>query len=86
MKNEKKKFQLRINRGEPYDMFLHSKPVYGLSIDRTNDQIFATAGEDGHILVFDLRIGTQVLTLPKSRAGNFPFTKFELNNSEYRFI
>lgn len=51
-------------------MFLHSKPVYGLSIDGTNDQIFATAGDDGHILVFDLRIGTQVLTLPKSRAGN----------------
>lgn len=51
-------------------MFLHSKPVYGLSIDGTNDQIFATASDDGHILVFDLRIGTQVLTLPKSRAGN----------------
>lgn len=50
-------------------MFLHSKPVYGLSVDGTNDQIFATAGDDGHILVFDLRIGAQVLTLPKSRAG-----------------
>lgn len=53
---------------EPFDVFLHSKPVYGLSVDMTNDQIFATAGEDGRILVFDLRIGTQVLSLPKSRS------------------
>lgn len=47
---------------------MHTKPVYGLSVDTTNDQVFATAGEDGLILVFDLRIGSQVLTLPKSRA------------------
>lgn len=58
-----------VDRCEPYDVFLHAKPVYGLSVDVTNDQIFATAGEDGHILIFDLRIGTQVLTSPKSRAA-----------------
>lgn len=29
--------------------------------------MFATAGEDGLVLVFDLRVGTQVLQLPKSR-------------------
>lgn len=57
-----------IRSGEPYDVFLHSKPVYSLSVDSTNDQIFATAGEDGRVLVFDLRIGTQVLALAKSRA------------------
>lgn len=57
-----------ICSGEPYDVFLHSKPVYSLSVDSTNDQIFATAGEDGRVLVFDLRIGTQVLALAKSRA------------------
>lgn len=49
-------------------MFLHTKPVCGLSVDATNDQVFATAGEDGLVLVFDLRIGSQVLALPKSRA------------------
>lgn len=49
-------------------MFLHTKPVYGLSVDVTNDQVFATAGEDGLVLVFDLRVGTQVLQMPKSRA------------------
>lgn len=54
--------------GEPYDVFLHSKPVYSLSVDSTNDQIFSTAGEDGHVLVYDLRIGVKVLDLAKSRA------------------
>lgn len=49
-------------------MFLHAKPVYGLSVDVTNDQIFSTAGEDGRILVFDLRMGTTAITFPKSRA------------------
>lgn len=53
---------------EPYDVFLHSKPVYGLSVDATNDQIFSTAGEDGRILVFDLRTGSQAIAFPKSRA------------------
>lgn len=68
-----------IDSGEPYDVFLHSKPVYGLSVDVTNDQIFATAGDDGHILIFDLRIGTQVLTLPKSRA---PFHAVQFHPSD----
>lgn len=50
-------------------MFLHTKPVYGLSVDMTNDQVFATAGEDGLVLMFDLRVGTHILALPKSRAS-----------------
>lgn len=54
---------------EPCDVFLHTKPVYGLSVDVTNDQVFATAGEDGLVLMFDLRVGTHILTLPKSRAS-----------------
>lgn len=43
--------------------------MYGLSVDVTNDNIFSTAGEDGLILLFDLRVGTHILTLPKSRAS-----------------
>lgn len=57
------------HRGEPLERFQHIKPVYGLSVDVTNDQVFASAGEDGLVLVFDLRIGSQVLALPKSRAS-----------------
>ncbi len=36
-------------------MFPHTKPVYGLSVDPSNDNIFSTAGEDGRVLMFDLR-------------------------------
>lgn len=43
--------------------------MYGLSIDPTNDNVLATAGEDGRVLVFDLRKGTEVLSLPKYRAS-----------------
>lgn len=35
--------------------FKHSKPVYGLSVDPTNDSIFSTAGDDGRILIYDIR-------------------------------
>lgn len=33
----------------------HRKPVYGLSINPQNDCILATAGDDGRVLIFDLR-------------------------------
>lgn len=49
-------------------MYLHSKPVYGLSVDASNDHIFSTAGEDGLVLLFDLRINTQTISLPQSRS------------------
>lgn len=54
--------------GAAVDVFLHSKPVYGLSIDRTNNQIFASAGEDGRVLVFDMRQGAEAMSLAKYRA------------------
>lgn len=64
---------------EPCDVFLHTKPVYGLSVDMTNDQVFATAGEDGLVLMFDLRVGTHILALPKSR-GSFHAVQFHPND------
>ncbi|KAG5882587.1 hypothetical protein JTB14_030136 [Gonioctena quinquepunctata] len=33
----------------------HDKPVYGISIHPQNDSIIATAGEDGRILLYDVR-------------------------------
>ncbi|CAG9860016.1 unnamed protein product [Phyllotreta striolata] len=33
----------------------HDKPVYGINIHPQNDNIIATAGEDGRILLFDIR-------------------------------
>lgn len=41
--------------GDCIDVFYHTKPVYGLSVDPSNDNIFATSGEDGRVLLFDLR-------------------------------
>lgn len=35
--------------------FLHEKPVYGLSVSPQNDYVFASAGEDGRILIYDIR-------------------------------
>lgn len=64
-------------------MFLHNKPVYGISVDTTNDSIFATAGEEGSIIVFDLRIGSEVLTLPKSRA---PFHAVEFHPLDGNYL
>jgi DDB1- and CUL4-associated factor 5 len=41
--------------GDCVDVFYHTKPVYGLGVDPSNDNIFATAGEDGRVLLFDMR-------------------------------
>uniref|UniRef100_W8BY12 DDB1-and CUL4-associated factor 5 n=1 Tax=Ceratitis capitata TaxID=7213 RepID=W8BY12_CERCA len=42
--------------GKLVNVFKHNNPVYGLSIDPKCDSIFATACEDGQILVFDQRV------------------------------
>ncbi|XP_069961854.1 DDB1- and CUL4-associated factor 5 [Bactrocera oleae] len=44
--------------GKLVNVFKHNNPVYGLSIDPKCDSIFATACEDGQILVFDQRVDT----------------------------
>jgi DDB1- and CUL4-associated factor 5 len=36
----------------------HKKPVYGLSVNPQNDYVIATAGDDGRILIFDIREST----------------------------
>lgn len=33
----------------------HRKPVYGLTVNSQNDEIIATAGEDGRLLLYDIR-------------------------------
>lgn len=54
--------------GEIIDVFPHEKPVYGLSVDPINDHIFASSGEDGRILIFDLRTCSDVMCAAKYRA------------------
>lgn len=33
----------------------HEKPIYGISIQPEHDNILATAGDDGRVLIFDIR-------------------------------
>lgn len=37
------------------NFFLHEKPVYGLSIHPYNDNVFASACDDGRVLIYDIR-------------------------------
>ena len=41
--------------GDPLDYFLHEQPVYGLSVDPINDNVFASACDDGRVLIYDIR-------------------------------
>ena len=42
-------------RGETLDVFLHREAVYGVSVSPTSDSVFASAGEDGQVLLYDMR-------------------------------
>lgn len=61
-------FDSDIFSGKLDNVFKHDGPVYGLSIDPQNDNIFATASENGEILLFDHRstVPTVVASVPSS--------------------
>ena len=42
-------------RQKPLDYFLHEQPVYSVSVDPLNDNIFASACDDGRLLIYDIR-------------------------------
>ena len=42
-------------RGDILNIFMHEDAVYGLSVDPFNENVFATACDDGRILIFDMR-------------------------------
>lgn len=44
---------------KPLDYFLHEKPVYGISIQPLNSNVFATSSEDGKVRIFDTRAASQ---------------------------
>lgn len=59
-----------VNSGDPIDIFYHSKPVYGISVDPSNESIFSTAGEDGRVLLFDMRVSnTEMKCLVRYRSA-----------------
>ncbi|XP_077996129.1 uncharacterized protein LOC144449464 [Glandiceps talaboti] len=48
---------------ETLDVFLHEDTVYGLAVDPFNDNVFASACDDGRVLIWDIR----------ERSGQEPF-------------
>ena len=44
-----------LRTGDVVNFFLHEKPVYGLSIHPHNDNVFASACDDGRVLIYDIR-------------------------------
>ncbi|XP_068222264.1 DDB1- and CUL4-associated factor 5 isoform X2 [Palaemon carinicauda] len=44
-----------LKTGDLVDVFLHREAVYGVSVNPTLDSVFASAGEDGQILMYDMR-------------------------------
>lgn len=72
-----------VATGSVSDVFLHAKPVYGLSVDSTNDNILATAGEDGHVLLFDQRSSAVMMSLGKYRG---PFHAVQFHPQDGNFL
>lgn len=44
-----------VQSGETINIFLHQDALYGLSVDPLNDNVFASACDDGRVLIFDIR-------------------------------
>ncbi|XP_060521769.1 DDB1- and CUL4-associated factor 5 isoform X2 [Cylas formicarius] len=63
----------------------HRKPVYGLSINPQNDEIISTAGEDGRLLLFDVREAPnqEAQVLAKQKTG---FHSVMFNPTNPRFL
>ncbi|XP_063977843.1 DDB1- and CUL4-associated factor 5 [Diachasmimorpha longicaudata] len=69
--------------GNPVDVFLHDKPVYGLSIHPSNDDVFSSACDDGRVLIYDVRVpgGHECLCLAQYKT---PFHSVMFNPVEPR--
>lgn len=69
--------------GLPLHEFFHSKSVYGVAVNSSNDQIFASACEDGGVIMYDLRLGSEVLSVPQSRG---PYHSVEFHPIEKNYF
>ncbi len=57
------------------DVFLHEEAVYGISVDPINDNVFASACDDGRVVLYDVRA-------PASEGTNNPRGKQQSNWSQ----
>ncbi|ESP03038.1 hypothetical protein LOTGIDRAFT_110630, partial [Lottia gigantea] len=53
--NDEQVFVHDAATGNPVDNFMHEDAVYGLSTDPNNPHVFASACDDGRILIYDIR-------------------------------
>ncbi|KAB7506480.1 DDB1- and CUL4-associated factor 5 [Armadillidium nasatum] len=58
-----------IKTREAINVFLHEEAIYSVSVNPFVDSVFASAGEDGQILIFDIRAST--LTEPLLLARSY---------------
>ncbi|KAK3603057.1 hypothetical protein CHS0354_015750 [Potamilus streckersoni] len=54
--NDKQVISHDIETGQTKDVFFHEDSVYGLSTDPVNSNVFASACDDGRILIYDTRL------------------------------
>ena len=74
-----------VATGRPVDYFLHEEPVYGLSVHPTNANVFVTAGSDGRVLMYDVRM--KAGDEPVMLAGySYAFHAVMFNPTEPRLI
>ena len=70
------------------DYYLHEKAVYGVSLQPSNANVFATACDDGQLRIFDSRCCTgdgsdESTVLAKKR---WPFHSVQFHPSEDRIV
>jgi len=41
--------------GRTLNLYMHEDAVYGLAVDPVNDDVFASACDDGNVHIYDLR-------------------------------
>ncbi|XP_017891956.1 DDB1- and CUL4-associated factor 5 isoform X2 [Ceratina calcarata] len=51
-----------LRTADVVNFFLHEKPVYGLSVHPHNDNVFASACDDGRVLIYDIRASSPMET------------------------
>ena len=66
-------------RAKPVDYFLHEKPVYGITLQPGNQNIFATACDDGKLRIFDMRSSTSPEIILASKRSPFHSIMFHPN-------
>ena len=69
--------------GDTKDVYLHDDAIYSISVDPTNDFVFASACDDGTVQLFDLRRADATETLASSSS---PFHSVMHNPAEPRIF